>query len=100
GPLRGPRSLPTRRASDLLGSSCDAGADLHAVDRDVLGEHGERTADDLNRRLLAAGDRSRRQAGVCAAQRDRLIDAVERLIEREGDRKSTRLNSSHVKISY
>src|SRR5699024_11976021 len=31
---------------------------------------------------------------------NKLLDALESKIERNGDRKSTRLNSSHVSISY
>src|SRR5437870_7561147 len=77
-------SFPTRRSSDLAGTR---DIRMHAVGGD------ERDLGGLeNRRGGAAG------RGVAA--RDRELDAVlaDQLVGR--DRKSTRLNSSHVAISY
>src|SRR5690606_41293573 len=77
GALRDLPSFPTRRSSDLL--------------LDDRGQH---------QRLLGGGQR---QAGGAAGPRalqrgvHRVVGAAQQV---EVDRKSTRLNSSHVKISY
>src|SRR5690606_39285195 len=85
-PLPAPHSFPTRRSSDLLGTA-----------RSVAGHAGRgarRRRHRTRRRTRIAGGRDR-----C----DRTDAAYPRRVggHREGrDRKSTRLNSSHVKISY
>src|SRR5690349_24257981 len=67
----------------------------------------DRDAELLAERLLGphgvAGDAVERRAALGEVVEDLLVDA--QLVgadgrEREGDRKSTRLNSSHVEISY
>src|SRR5207302_7604749 len=72
GPIRDLHSFPTRRSSDLFADAYDKL--LRATD-----------GLDLARDLLA-GVRDYHQAKVAG--------------QVESDRKSTRLNSSHVKISY
>src|SRR5690606_41690585 len=79
-------SFPTRRSSDLLGEGDDAELPEQVLDRALrAGEEGE-------------------IGGVDAAQFGVLLEHAGRVVlrvERDGeDRKSTRLNSSHVKISY
>src|SRR5690606_41493205 len=77
-------SFPTRRSSDLL-------ADVRVHD-----ERGEEVAF-----MVDSGSRAWPRDGALPSSPVTLL-AVERRIE-EGDsldRKSTRLNSSHVKISY
>src|SRR5690606_41287251 len=84
-------SFPTRRSSDL--------ADPVAGDGEVLGEAVQahdravppRVGEERVRRLLGVAERP---VGLVEHQRD--------VVPRRhlGDRKSTRLNSSHVKISY
>src|SRR5690606_42079544 len=91
-------SLPPRRSSDLTG--------LLVLERDVvdrlalrervsdaledLGGHGA-DVDRLDRRPHRLGEGDRVRLGVVARREPG---------HRVGDRKSTRLNSSHVKISY
>src|SRR5690606_39783638 len=85
----GLQSFPTRRSSDLV-------AARRVVDGDqvrlLLGEHVGEAArglfdvgvDERVRRPVVGGGAAGGEAGVAVAE----------------DRKSTRLNSSHVKISY
>src|SRR5690606_41940344 len=93
-------SFPTRRSSDLI---------LHRPGRDErLGGilpcnliiHGTRAREDLTCGS-AGGDlailRDRRTNGHSCVQRSQSIGVGGCSL---GDRKSTRLNSSHVKISY
>src|SRR5690606_41790265 len=78
GYLRDLLSFPTRRSSDLLG----------VVEQDV-GGHERRVGEEPGRHELAA-------LGLLLELRH-----PAQLAEgRRADRKSTRLNSSHVKISY
>src|SRR5690606_41451147 len=90
GVPRALHSFPTRRSSDLEGQRPDevaeAGAEErhHADGEDQVGERqqelGEPTGDGVEGAAVEATERAEQRA--------------------EGDRKSTRLNSSHVKISY
>src|SRR5699024_11959069 len=84
-------SFPTRRSSDLVFDEpeCDRGLlDRHLVGHGVLGDlRRSLVADDLVQR----GDDGRARLGQ---------EAGALLIGSETDRKSTRLNSSHVSISY
>src|SRR5690606_42160600 len=76
-------SFPTRRSSDLLedhGHLLGRCGDLSAVEADRAGGRGEEPREALEQGRLAAA---------------RGPDDAHEL-----DRKSTRLNSSHVKISY
>src|SRR5690606_41667663 len=84
------RPSPTRRSSDLLehGAGADEGLLLDALERDL------RRLDLRLQRLDAGARRHQRLPGG-----DRGVDGgAPRLLQL--DRKSTRLNSSHVKISY
>src|SRR5207245_8648810 len=82
---RSPPSSPTRRSSDLL---------LHAVD--ALRHAGGERAAHAGRERPAARRPARRPA-----RRRRATLAHGALARRtRGDRKSTRLNSSHGSISY
>src|SRR5690606_40659634 len=92
-------SVPTRRSSDLrfigLGSLDEGSRCIRIVDGS-----GER---EISARLVVAADGTRsgvREAlGIAASEHDyRQTLFVARM--RAEDRKSTRLNSSHVKISY
>src|SRR5207249_12210604 len=91
-------SFPTRRSSDL------------AV-RVVVGDHDAvpPTESDRALEILARRHRRRRVVGIVQIdeprppdhlRRDLLELEQERGARRERDRKSTRLNSSHVSISY
>src|SRR5699024_12716516 len=91
--LAGPHlpAVPTRRSSDLLRRAESQGGLLvlarHGVERglahgDDAGQYHDGQHDDGGKERVARGE-------------------VERLAdERQEDRKSTRLNSSHVSISY
>src|SRR5690606_41424050 len=91
-PHRDPHSFPTRRSSDLARAQAPAGDGSRvaveafsrgdAIDRDWMGWGALRV---LSRQDWAPG----------ATRDDGRVANMERL-----DRKSTRLNSSHVKISY
>src|SRR5690606_41741632 len=85
-PPRDLHSFPTRRSSDLEAVGAD-------------GEPRERPG--AGRVEPADLPRTQREAEVQAVPDvdDPVDDALERVLE-EVDRKSTRLNSSHVKISY
>src|SRR5207302_2518187 len=83
-------SFPTRRSSDLLSDSC---ASRGEYDIDL-------EPDELDRDLSHAFGASLRPAIL---DRDiATLDPAEftQSLHKSGDRKSTRLNSSHVKISY
>src|SRR5699024_12695640 len=76
-------SFPTRRSSDLL---VGGATKVHPAARAGLRIAEVTTAQDLTEIIVAAG----------LAQNL----AALRVLATEGDRKSTRLNSSHVSISY
>src|SRR5690606_39724341 len=83
------RTCPTRRSADLLGQ--EAGMDLPVVARAVRAD------------LLLALDHDGQRGRLHAADGGEEEAAIARVEGRHGaraDRKSTRLNSSHVKISY
>src|SRR5690606_41018316 len=85
-------SFPTRRSSDLIFYLIDLPADL-VVDR-LLHELEAVQVLDLAPRAQRRAGFAHRDVGV-AAEAAFLHVAVA-----DADRKSTRLNSSHVKISY
>src|SRR5699024_11697342 len=92
---RGPHPLPTRRSSDLLGA--ESAADALALVRDATGSVDlDQIADLLGTSTADAREQLR---GMVFDDPDggELVPADEYL---SGDRKSTRLNSSHVSISY
>src|SRR5690606_39551302 len=91
GDLRDLHSFPTRRSSDLNGEPIGNVAFLTDI-TDQKEIESERI------RLAVEAERAR----AAAAHEDvHLQDAIKELeAAREKDRKSTRLNSSHVKISY
>src|SRR5207249_11664570 len=92
-------SFPTRRSSDLQGADHDAGA---GVVMDGVGLPGSDAADqvplgaaaDLHAAAGVVGD------GVAVQEVAIAPDAVDEHANPAVDRKSTRLNSSHVSISY
>src|SRR5690606_41272632 len=92
---RGRLSFPPRRSSDLVATAlpmprtCDQFLAGSAFTGDQDRSAGRR---DLRKVVL--------HAAQCVALADHLIDGVVRVIGGSEDRKSTRLNSSHVKISY
>src|SRR5690606_41133106 len=92
-PPRDLHSFPTRRSSDLLEHDQIARAELAAAP-EVL----RHAADQPARSLARDHQHPRQQArgrGLAVGARDH-----QRAPAVEQDRKSTRLNSSHVKISY
>src|SRR5690606_40767362 len=98
GALSNLHSFPTRRSSDLglgLGGRLaalqlldlgDRELDLQLVDPLLGLAHGRGLGRVQDRNLLVRGDR--------------LLGPLELALQIALDRKSTRLNSSHVKISY
>src|SRR5690606_41681680 len=86
-------SFPTRRSSDL-----DALNARHAGDQDLFFLlHRPRTWNPRERRWMG----HERKRGKLVALNDFLHERDGRAFSAiVGDRKSTRLNSSHVKISY
>src|SRR5690606_41550945 len=96
-PNRDRHSFPTRRSSDLVEEGRVAATLVLGEDDDLgleLGVRGggARLDDDLTALHLLALDTTQQQTDVVTG-----LALVEQLAE---DRKSTRLNSSHVKISY
>src|SRR5690606_39385173 len=93
-------SSPTRRSSDLQLPAADLGQGVGAGRRLRLGAQGTQeplsgaTVDRVTQALLFLPDR------VARAAADDPIDLADIVAARQQDRKSTRLNSSHVKISY
>src|SRR5690606_42069973 len=81
-------SFPTRRSSDLPGPVVQANAAL-----DYLQEHAADFGGDMSR-IFIGGDSAGAQI---ASQLSAVLSNSELATS---DRKSTRLNSSHVKISY
>src|SRR5207249_11481608 len=95
-----PPSFPPRRSSDLFGDALDAlQARLDTLDRLAL---LDRRQTDLGT-WAAERKRSEAMAAVrTAGVRARTLGTDDAIRAYEGalDRKSTRLNSSHVSISY
>src|SRR5690606_40065087 len=92
GDLRLLHSFPTRRSSDLAGVLLDA--------------RNRRVGENLDARVAARGghrrgDRTHAADDVAGVTLPRFLVATAQQVKQEPqDRKSTRLNSSHVKISY
>src|SRR5690606_41072610 len=86
---RVPLSFPTRRSSDLVGVGVNTGT----VVAGAIGGGGR-----LNFSVI--GDAVNIAARIEAATRELEADVLITAETAERDRKSTRLNSSHVKISY
>src|SRR5205814_8263509 len=80
-------SFPTRRSSDLSAKSRSGAGCSRRLNELVDGERRQQ-----RRQEYAAGDDVAEQIGVEPAENRATVDA--------GDRKSTRLNSSHLGISY
>src|SRR5690606_41508346 len=96
--VRGVRSFPTRRSSDLLTRG-------YAVRERVVEHHRpEHSLEHEDPRQLPRAVRLRERPQVQLVRRVRAQHLHRRLVlalvRIEEDRKSTRLNSSHVKISY
>src|SRR5690606_41231903 len=92
-------SFPTRRSSDLPGFTpgflkrlTDAGASIHSFDpRPTLFRIRTNILCRLHRKIVIIDGEVAFVGG---------INFTEEHVRSFGDRKSTRLNSSHVKISY
>src|SRR5690606_41500153 len=92
--------FPTRRSSDLPTSAVATLLDPPAPEGDRLVVQGlDRPASEDQLVVLRAG-REDEAAAVAFPHREAGTDVRVVPFERPGDRKSTRLNSSHVKISY
>src|SRR5690606_40273126 len=96
-----PRALapsPTRRSSDLDGKGAN---DLHTHLRYAVRRHIHQVA-----LVITSQFESRHRHGVLACGSDRwrivivIVVVAQFVLASAQDRKSTRLNSSHVKISY
>src|SRR5207253_7706496 len=89
-------SFPTRRSSDLGSRNL-----LGRLERPAAGEDGQPTEDPLLLRceqVVAPADR--RPQGPLPLRRIARAAGQQRKAPLDADRKSTRLNSSHVAISY
>src|SRR5690606_40222311 len=90
------RSFPTRRSSDLYAPEAMSEwmraptADVKSLRRDLVDRYGE---------VLSGAEDAGRWFDILDLEAD-LRSAQYRRVADEADRKSTRLNSSHVKISY
>src|SRR5690606_40500739 len=93
-----PPPCPTRRSSDLYEQAQERLQSLETFDLDGAPDVKPFYVDltDALRAYLAA------RIGVSALEMTsrELLDTLARHTDRREDRKSTRLNSSHVKISY
>src|SRR5205814_7247734 len=90
-------SFPTRRSSDLTQRGRHAARVLSGIELDDIGGD-ERNAQSLEHRQHFAY-REATGLAVRDSRRERGIEGVE--VDRDvQDRKSTRLNSSHLGISY
>src|SRR5690606_40426448 len=100
GPLRHLDSVPTRRSSDLPDISTEEGRAEISKTIDALGDvFVAKVARNLGvdaDKVPAMGDHGGLMVGAAAVK----AGLAHRLGSLETDRKSTRLNSSHVKISY
>src|SRR5690606_39897505 len=91
---RPPRPFPARRSSDLAGVVAEVAQNLLEI-LALAGKAGIRGAVDRNRDLAVGVNSLER-----ALQRVQHFLHRRRAPDHAEDRKSTRLNSSHVKISY
>src|SRR3989454_11749294 len=91
----GPRELPPERRSVAvrlpLGNSHDG---------ELIAQQGHVCRQSRERRLAAARGTGEEMGPAASDQAGGMHDEATRLDERERDRKSTRLNSSHLVISY
>src|SRR5699024_12667854 len=88
------RSLPTRRSSDLPSSPAAGSLRRRGELQRALGDLG------TGHRQLVDHHRLPRAALVAGTVHGEGGRPLVRALQREQDRKSTRLNSSHVSISY
>src|SRR5262245_28610336 len=75
------------------------GLRIHGLDVRVQRRVSRRVVDERGRRRLARPEVKRERCGRLRLGEVRLVDGAA-LVAQEGDRKSTRLNSSHLGISY
>src|SRR5690606_41736660 len=94
------RPFPTRRSSDLTALTADLQT-LNDTEQQIVARSKElEQVREQQRQQAAALSQDRRQRASLLSELDqRYQDRAERE-KALGDRKSTRLNSSHVKISY
>src|SRR5204863_9918153 len=91
-------SFPTRRSSDL-----DPAYEHHMTEALWVHQWHNVVDENLLRRMLKSPEANARAAAtrVLCYWRDRIPEAISLLkTQAAEDRKSTRLNSSHVEISY
>src|SRR5207249_11219818 len=88
--------FPTRRSSDLLVAELSSQQNIIAV---VVDDSRSMSIADSEGKTREAAAVEALEGGVLAGLRQRFQTRLYRL-GRELDRKSTRLNSSHVSISY
>src|SRR5690606_41993545 len=96
-PPRGRRSFPTRRSSDLRSTGGRAGGGVAGAGAGTRGAGARSCGGGQTRRI------ARDVATVGRTPADRVVSVAcggGGCVGRGADRKSTRLNSSHVKISY
>src|SRR5699024_12725352 len=98
--IREPPSFPTRRSSDLTSSDSDFDVNVTGVaggDWTVKGSESYNTAktifDFMTKKVGMSG------AGAAGVVGNALVESGFNPKASNGDRKSTRLNSSHVSIS-
>src|SRR5207302_3181550 len=89
------RSIPTRRSSDLMNGH--TGAEVRLVIRELRAEDetGVEALAGLSLKVCA-----HEIVGIAGVSGNGQRELVQVLAGQREDRKSTRLNSSHVKISY
>src|SRR5205807_10615936 len=90
-------SFPTRRSSDLCDTALREAFPRQRASRDSIRDSGNAHADGTALYLRVIGETRSRADNPLAKF---AFDRKQRQISREGDRKSTRLNSSHLVISY
>src|SRR5205807_10341745 len=96
---RGPHSFPTRRSSDLGIITQDPASILTATTLDLAANGGSigTQAQSIN---TVAGILTAHAVGAGGSGGDVFVSQAGALILGPSDRKSTRLNSSHLVISY
>src|SRR5690606_40698112 len=89
---------PTRRSSDLN----DGGAGLHLLGQIVLTDLPNTNIYTVSNNIIANNYSDLNGAGIWAqhCKVNIVNNTIVNNLSQERDRKSTRLNSSHVKISY
>src|SRR5690606_41818813 len=96
---RFPHSLPTRRSSDLTELTIEEFLTYTAHLRLMPSDRVAKAVQDVMEKCSVAHFRNRLIRNLSGGYRQR-VGIAQAIIHEPEDRKSTRLNSSHVKISY